>query len=76
MSKYTKEFKREAVRLLESKESTGTDLARELGVKREMLYRWQEELQAKGPNAFPGSGRPSKSKDDVASLKRELAENW
>ena len=43
MSNYTKEFKLEAIRLLESKEIARTDLARELGVKREMLYRWQEE---------------------------------
>lgn len=74
MSNYTKEFKLEAIRLLESKEIAGTDLARELGVKREMLYRWQEEYHAKGPEAFPGRGRPPQNKDDVAALKRELAE--
>jgi len=74
MSNYTKEFKLEAIRLLESKKVAGTDLARELGVKREMLYRWQEEYHAKGPEAFPGRGRPPKNNDDLAALRRELAE--
>lgn len=74
MSNYTKEFKLEAIRLLESKKVAGTDLARELGVKREMLYRWQEEFHAKGPEAFPGRGRPPKNNDDLAALRRELAE--
>jgi len=71
MSNCTKEFNLEAIRLLESKKVAGTDLARELGV---MLYRWQEEYHAKGLDAFPDRGRPSKNKDDLAALKRELAE--
>jgi len=39
-----------------------------------MLYRWQEEYHAKGPEAFPGRGRPPKNNDDLAALRRELAE--
>jgi len=34
MSNYTKEFKLEAIRLLESKKVAGTDLARELGCQK------------------------------------------
>ena len=39
---YTKEFKLEAVRLLESSDKPGADIARELGIRRNMLYKWQE----------------------------------
>ncbi len=39
---YTKEFKLEAVRLLEQGDKSPTDLALDLGVKRTLLYRWQE----------------------------------
>lgn len=45
---FSKEFKCEAVRLLETTDKSAADLARELGVKRNQLYKWQEQLQSKG----------------------------
>ena len=39
----TKEFKLEAIRLLESSDKTGTEIARELGLRRNMLYKWLDE---------------------------------
>ncbi len=66
--KYTKEFKLEAIRLLANKNQTATDLSRELGIKREMLYRWQEEYETKGSDAFPGCGRKPKSENDINAV--------
>jgi len=55
---HTREFKLEAVRLLGDGEKKVADLARELGVARNKLYKWREQLQGKEPEAaFPGSGR-------------------
>ena len=68
---YTKEFKLEAVRLLESSDTSGVEIARELGVKRNQLYKWQKELQDKGGSAFKGPGRSSESSDQMAQLKKE-----
>ena len=69
---YTKEFKLEAVRLLEGSEKSAADLARELGIRRNQLYKWQEQISAKGKDdAFPGHGRRSGSEAEVAKLKRE-----
>jgi transposase len=71
---YTKEFKLEAVRLLERGEKTAADLARELGIRRNQLYKWQEQLTAKGKNdAFPGHGRRAGPEAEVARLRRENA---
>lgn len=71
---YTKEFKLEAVRLLERGEKSAADLARELGIKRNQLYKWQEQLNAKGQDeAFPGHGRRAGPEAEVARLKREVA---
>jgi len=70
---YTKEFKIEAVRLLESGEKPGADLARELGVRRNLLYKWQEQLSSKGDDAFKGSGRPAAKNDKLSNLERENA---
>ena len=69
---YTREFKLEAVRLLRQGEKPASQVARELGVKRTLLYRWRDEAAAHGDAAF--SGHPGrKPSAEVARLKRELA---
>jgi len=70
---YSKEFKLEAVRLLERGEKSAADLARELGLRRNQLYKWQEQLTTKGNDAFPGHGRRAGSEAVVARLRRENA---
>ena len=71
---FTKEFKLEAVRLLERGNKSAADLARELGIKRNQLYKWQEQLSVRGKeDVFPGHGRRAGSEAEVARLKRELA---
>lgn len=68
---FTKEFKLEAIRLLEKGEKPGTELARELGIRRNLLYKWQTELKAKGESAFRGPGRNAAKDNKVAILERE-----
>lgn len=71
---FTREFKLEAVRLLESGEKKAADLARELGIPRNRLYKWREQLAAKGnDSAFPGQGRKRGADAELAALKREIA---
>ena len=72
--RYTKEFKLEAVRLLEHGDQSVTELALRLGIRRNLLYKWQAQLLGKGDAAFGGSGRRPASEDsEVERLKRELA---
>lgn len=69
---YTKAFKLEALRLMRESERKATDIARELGVRRNQLYKWQEEYDAKGEAAFSGSGRPPKdSQSELARLRQD-----
>ena len=71
--RYTREFKVEAVRLLTEGRKPPAELARELGINRNQLYKWQEQLEARGETAFPGHGRPVQDKDaEIARLKQEL----
>jgi transposase-like protein len=71
--RFTKEFKLEAVRLLNKGERPAAELARELGVDRNRLYKWQEEVVGRGEAAFPGPGRAVNDKDaEIAQLKCEL----
>lgn len=70
--RYTQEFKRQAVELLETRDRSGMDVARELGIRQNQLYKWREELTRKGDAAFRGSGRkPASQSDEVTRLKRE-----
>ena len=69
---FTAEFKREAVRLLETSKKQPTDLARELGLRRNQLYKWKDQLSRRGEKAFPGHGRRSASSDEVTRLRQEL----
>lgn len=71
---FTREFKLEAVQLLERGEKPAADLARGLGIKRNQLYKWQEQLKARGKeDVFPGHGRRVGSEAEVARLRREVA---
>ena|SRR5581483_2081906 len=71
---YTKAFKAEAVRLLETTGKPAAELARELGIRRNQLYKWQAQVNTHGEHAFPGEGRRPKPEDEVARLKRQLAQ--
>ena len=73
--RFSKEFKLEAVRLLNLGGKSAVQLALELGIRRNQLYKWKEQLSGKGKEAaFRGPGRkPAAQESDVARLKRELA---
>ena len=70
---YSAEFKREAVRLLERGGKKVAVLARELGVARNKLYLWKEQLALHGEKAFTIKPGPSGQTAENARLKRELA---
>jgi transposase len=73
---FTREFKVEAVRLLEEGKKPAAELARELGIRRNQLYKWKEATDTHGGTAFPGHGRRSASgpaAEEIVRLKSELA---
>lgn len=73
--RYSKEFKLEAVRLLNSGDKPASALAMELGVKRTLLYRWRDQITKKRELAFSGPGRPKNDQlSEVSRLRKELKE--
>ena len=54
--RFTKAFKVEAIRLWKSSGRPAAAVARELGLRRNHLYKWQTELETHGDTAFPGKG--------------------
>lgn len=75
--RYSKQFKLQAVELLEQSDKPAADVARELGVMRNQLYKWQHALREKGEEkAFLGPGRnaAAEERSEVAELRRRLAQ--
>jgi len=73
--RFSREFKLEAVRLLEEGKRPAAELARELGIRRNQLYKWKEATDKQGGSAFRGSGRPKSigtQAEEISKLKREL----
>ena len=70
---YSREFKENAVKLSYER-SNVSDLARELGLRANMLYRWREESQIKGKESFPGNGRQSVTSEyeELLELRKQL----
>ncbi|NOR69683.1 MAG: transposase [Methylomarinum sp.] len=70
---YTREFKVEAVRLMAESDKPSSELAAELGIRRNQLYKWKEQLENKGTDAFPStSGRPRKeNQSEMVTLRQE-----
>lgn len=63
----------QAVRLMITTSKPAADILRELVVRRDQLSSLQEQLRAKGKNAFTGKGYRTEKDDEIAPLKRELA---
>lgn len=70
---YTREFKREAARLAEESEQSVDEVARELGIHPNTLYRWRREFLKDGTSAFPGQGKLTPADEEIRRLRRELA---
>ncbi len=69
--KYTREFKIEAVRLLETDGKSGHELEDDLGISSGQVYRWRKQLAEENGSlrAFPGTGEARD--EELAQLKRE-----
>lgn len=69
---YPKEFKVEAVRLVQAGQKSQAQIARDLGVADSTLSTWRKEFEEHGPNAFPGSGHQTPLEEENHQLKREV----
>jgi len=70
---YSREFKIEAVRLMEESGRPPAEIAMEQGIRRNQLYKWKEQLTRQGESAFASQrGRPKKEgQNELTTLKQE-----
>jgi transposase len=70
---YTKEFKLEAIRLMNESDRPASSIAMELGIRRNQLYKWKEQMAKTGDVASSKKGRPMKEdQSEVTRLRQEL----
>lgn len=72
---YSKEFKEQAVLLTETSSKKVADIAHDLGIRENMLWRWKREMREAGSRSFPGQGNRQPGTDleeENRRLKQEL----
>ena len=70
--KFTREFKVEAVKLIQERGVSVAQAARDLGVQGSGLRRWVQESVADAAPAFPGQGQMKPEQAELARLRREV----
>lgn len=68
---YTKEFKQDAVRLVETSKKSKTEIARDLGVSDSAVSKWCKAFGDQGEQAFPGKGHQTALEEEIRRLQRE-----
>ena len=68
---FTKEFKVEAVQLVQSSKKPLAHIARDLGIADSTLHHWCQLFSHQGEQAFPGSGHQTPQEEEIRHLKRE-----
>jgi len=69
---YTREFKLQAVRMMQDQGLSVAEVARRLGVGENCLRNWRAAAQQHGEAAFPGQGNPTPAEDELRHLKAEV----
>ena len=73
---FTSEFKLEAVRMAKGSGKPLAQVARELGIRAEMLRTWTRQAESRAGLAlgdvFPGNGKLSSQEEEIRALRREV----
>ena len=72
--KFDPDFKRNAVLLSEDPNRSAAQVAENLGISKELLYRWRKEYRSREGLAFPGHGREALTPQEqkIRDLEKEL----
>jgi transposase len=69
--RYTREFKIETVRLITDSDQTVPEVARDLEIHPNTLYKWIHQYGENPKEAFPGKGKQDSEADELTRLRRE-----
>jgi len=72
---FTKEFKLETLRLASQPNTCIAQLARDLGLRRNMIYKWRVQVQMKQGNAFKRTATDNRTTHHKATHAELLKQN-
>jgi len=70
--RFDRQFKLDAVRMVEDGNRSATSVARDLGIHPNVLYLWRKQLLENPEHAFPGKGKLKPDDEELRRLRREL----
>ena len=70
--RFDKQFKLEALQMVQESDRPIAEIARELGLHPNVLYKWRDQLLADPDHAFPGKGNLKPEDAELRQLRREL----
>ena len=70
---FTREFKREAVKLVKDRGVSVSQASRDLDIHVNVLRKWIRDVEADPAQAFPGQGQMRADQAEIAKLKKEVA---
>lgn len=68
---YSREFKLETLRLVETSDKPIAQIERELGLSKGLIHHWKRQFADDGDQAFPGKGNLKEQDDLIRQLQRE-----
>lgn len=68
---YSREFKLEAIRLIETSGKTILDIETDLGIPHGLLNKWRRSLKREGDDAFRGQGQLKAEDEQLRQLRQE-----
>lgn len=69
--RFTREFKIETVKLVIQGDNSVPQIATDMGIHANTLYRWVQQYSDKPQEAFPGTGHMTSDAEMIRQLKRE-----
>lgn len=69
---FSREYKLEAVRLIEDRGVTVAQAARDLDIHENVLRKWVKEFRTDPQQAFPGHGQMKPEQLEIERLRREV----
>jgi transposase len=69
--RFTREFKVETVKLITDGDNSVSQIAADLGIHPNTLYKWVKQYSDKPQEAFPGSGYVTSDAEMIRQLKRD-----
>ena len=69
--RFTREFKIETVKLVADSDNSVAQIAVDMGIHPNTLYKWTRQYSDKPQDAFPGTGHMTSEAEMIRQLKRD-----